>query len=258
VIKRFINVKSILSIVIIVYFLGGVYLYFFQRSFIYFPTKEVKHNTLVQNFNIDNESIKVHIINNDKQNAILYFGGRSESVAKNVKDFKTTFPNHTVYLLNYRGYGGSSGEATEKNLYNDATFIYNNISQKHKEIIIIGRSLGTGIATYIASTSKIQKMVLVTPYDSILNMAKDKYPFYPISYILKDQYNSIHRVENIDKPTLIVLASNDETINARYSNNLIEKFNPSILNVATIPNTGHKNIIENVNYLNVLKSFVNN
>jgi len=101
-------------------------------------------------------------------------------------------------------------------------------------------------------------MVLVTPYDSILNMAKDKYPFYPISYILKDQYNSIHRVENIDKPTLIVLASKDETINARYSNNLIEKFNPSILNVATIPNTGHNNIIENVNYLNVLKSFVNN
>ena len=73
---------------------------------------------------------------------------------------------------------------------------------------------------------------------------------------MKDQYNSIDRVENIDNPTLIVLASNDETINARYSNNLIEKFNPSNLNVYTIPNTGHKNIIKNEEYFNVLKDFI--
>jgi len=207
---------------------------------------------------IENETIKVVVLNQDKQNAILYFGGRSESVANNITDFKNTFPNHTVYLVNYRGYGGSSGNPTEKNLYNDATFIYNTISEKHKHIVVIGRSLGTGVATYIASTSQIQKMVLVTPYDSILNMAEDKYPFYPIRHILEDQYNSINRVENITKPTLILLASVDETINARYSNNLIEKFNPSNLNVFTIPNTGHKNIIENEEYFNLLKDFVDN
>lgn len=207
---------------------------------------------------IENENIKVIVLNQDKQNAILYFGGRSESVANNINDFKNTFPNHTVYLVNYRGYGGSTGEPTERNLYNDATFVYNNISQTHKEIIVIGRSLGTGVATYVASTSKIEKMVLVTPYDSILNMAQNKYPFYPIRYILEDQYNSINRVAEITIPSLILLASTDETIDKKYSNNLIQEFSSSNLEVFTIANSGHKNIIEKEEYFNLLKDFVNN
>ena len=205
---------------------------------------------------IENENIKVIVLNQNKQNAILYFGGRSESVANNINDFKNTFPNHTVYLVNYRGYGGSTGEPTEKNLYNDATFIYNSISLKHKDIVVIGRSLGTGVATYIASTSKIEKMVLVTPYDSILTMAEDKYPFYPIHYILEDQYNSINRVAEITIPSLILLASTDETIDKKYSNNLIQEFSSSNLEVFTIANSGHKNIIEKEEYLKKLKFFL--
>ena len=126
---------NILILVLLGYLLVTLALYFFQRSFIYFPTQEIKHNSLIKNMKIENENIKVIVLNQDKQNAILYFGGRSEGVANNITDFKNTFPNHTVYLVNYRGYGGSSGKPTEKNLYNDATFIYNTISQKHKNIV---------------------------------------------------------------------------------------------------------------------------
>lgn len=211
---------------------------------------------MIENYKIDSEDIKVIVLNPNQQNAILYFGGRSEAVANNIRNFENSFPKHTVYLVNYRGYGGSSGTPTEKNLYNDATYIYNQIAKKHKSISVIGRSLGTGVATYVASTSKVDKLVLVTPYDSILNMAKDKYPFYPIDYILEDQYNSIQRVEDIDIPTLIFLASNDETIKADYSYNLIEKFEPSQLSVKTIQNSGHKSIVEKQEYYDQMQGFL--
>jgi pimeloyl-ACP methyl ester carboxylesterase len=241
---------------VIVYVLGAVYLYFFQRSFIYFPTKKIQHNALVDNLKIDNENIKVIVLNPRAENAILYFGGRSESVEKRIKKFKDIFPSSTIYMLSYRGYGESSGKPSEKNLYNDATFLYKKIAKQHKDITVIGRSLGTGIATYIASTLKVKKMILVTPYDSILKMAQDKYPFYPIRYILEDQYNSIHRVENIKVPTLILLASHDETIPASYSYTLIDKFNPTNLSVLTLENTGHNTIIHKEAYFNALKDFV--
>ncbi len=83
----------------------------------------------------------------------------------------------------------------------------------------------------------------MTPYDSILNMAKDKYPFYPIKYILEDQFNSIDRVKDISSPTLVLLASKDKTIDIKYSKNLIKEFNSSVLKVKTISNSNHKNII---------------
>ncbi len=87
-------------------------------------------------------------------------------------------------------------------------------------------------------------------------MAKDKYPFYPIKYILKDQYNSINRVKKIDYPTLIFLASEDKTVKHKYSKNLIKEFKPSLLTVKTIANTNHKNIVDEVQYFKNLKEFL--
>ena len=231
-------------------------MYFFQGTLIYFPTKKIEHSSFEETFNIDNEKIKVIVLNKGNKKAILYFPGRSETVAKNIENYKKSFPNTTIYLVNYRAYGGSTGTPTEKNLYKDAKYIYDKISKRHENIDVVGRSLGTGIATYIASNSKIRKLVLVTPYDSILNIAKDKYPFFPIEYILTDQYNSINRAKKIDSPTLIFLASEDKTVEIKYSKNLIKEFKPRLLTVKTISSSNHKNIIDKMEYFKNLKEFL--
>lgn len=145
--------------------------------------------------------------------------------------------------------------STEKNLFYDAKFIYNKISKRHKNISIVARSLGTGIATYITKNSQVSKLILVTPYDSIVNMAKDKYPFYPIHLILKDQYNSVQRVKDIKIPTLILLASEDKTIPAKYSNNLIKAFNNKDLKIITIKDSGHGSIIKKKEYYKEMNLF---
>lgn len=251
------KIKKLLYAVFILYIFGGVYLYFFQRDFIYYNTQEIKHNERNVVFNIQNEDIKIIVLNENKENAILYFPGRSEIAADNISKFKRIFPNKTVYLINYRGYGGSSGIPTEKNLFFDASFIYTKIQKEHKNITVVGRSLGSGIASYIAQKFEIFKLVLVTPYDSIVNMAKDKYPYYPISLILKDKYDSLERVKNLSVKTLIILASEDKTVPAKYSNNLINAFNKKNLRVKTIKDSGHGTIVDKDEYLKELSLFIN-
>lgn len=256
-IKKILNFKFFIFFIIFMYLAGGMYLYIFQRSFLYYPTKKIKHNEIVKKFKIDNENIEVIVLNPNQKDAILYFGGRSEAVANNIEEFKKIFPKFAVYLLNYRGYANSSGVPTEKNLYKDAMFVYNKVAKKYKNISIIGRSLGTGIATYVAARSKVKKMVLITPYDSILNMALDKYPFYPINYILEDKFESVKRVEAIKIPILVFLASDDKTIDKKYSYNLINKLDPSNLKIYIVDKVSHSNIVNKQEYYEQLSRFFN-
>lgn len=251
-------IKFFIFLIILIYIGVGIYLYIFQREFIYYPTKKQNHSFWKKTYFIDGEKIEVITLNRHQKNAILYFGGRSESVSKSAEKLQQTFSDYAVYLINYRGYGSSTGLATEKDLLKDAEIIYEDIAQNHNNVSIIGRSLGTGIATHIASRKKVDKLVLVTPYDSILNIAQDKYPIYPISYILKDQYNSIDYVKDIPKiPTLIFLVKDDKTIPFKYSNNLIQSFNSDSIQVKTINNTTHSSIVDTTSYHKELKFFFN-
>jgi len=222
----------------------------------YFPTAKVSHEFEIEKFSIGEENIDVVVLNKGKQNAIIYFGGNGELVANNAQNFISTFQKYTVYLVNYRGYGGSSGIPTEQAIYSDAKYIYDKIRIKHKKISVIGRSLGTGVATFLASTREVNKMVLITPYDSILNMAQDKYPMYPISLLLKDKFNSSSRIKDIKSMTLIILAKHDSVIPLKYSSELINEFPPSQVTVKVIKDTGHNSISQKKEYYYILRDFL--
>lgn len=249
--------KLLILILIIIYLVIGVYLYFFQKDFIYYPTEKIKHSYDVKTFYIDNEKIDLIVLNPDKEKAILYLGGRSESVIQTADIFKNIFSEFTIYLLNYRGYGSSSGEPSQEALYKDARVVYDFIQSYHKNISIIGRSLGTGIATYLSSMKEPDKLVLVTPYDSILHMAQDKYPIYPIKYLLKEKFNSDEYSRNIKNvPTLIFLVDGDLIVPYKYSISLINAFDSKQVNVYMVNNTTHKDVINTLEYQEKLKKFL--
>lgn len=248
--------KIMMKVTCIVYLFFGVLLFIFQRDFLYFPSEESSHNYQVEQFSINEALIKVIVLNQGMDNAILYFGGNGESVVSNASGFVKNLPDHTVYLVNYRGYGGSTGAPTEQGLYHDAQIIFDKIAPQYKSIAVIGRSLGTGVATYLASIKNIDKLILVTPYDSVEHIAQDIYPFYPISYLLLDKYNSVDRIENIKAKTLVILAQYDEVIAEKYSNALIMKFPQSQLKVTTISGTGHNNLADKAQYFYLLQNFI--
>ncbi len=111
---------------------------------------------------------------------------------------------YTVYLIPYRGYGNNAGTPAEQVLYSDAVQIYTTIKDQHDSVSLMGRSLGSGIATYVAANRQVDKLILVTPFDSIENVAKDIYWMFPVSLLIKDKFRSSERVKDITAPNLYI------------------------------------------------------
>ncbi len=240
-----------------IYFLMGGYLYLVQRDMMYFPTRE---NNLVdaEVLWLDSEQVHLKIWRiNQGQPAILYFGGNAESVEYNIPDFKRMFSDYSVYLVNYRGYGGSSGSPTEQGLMTDALAIYDMISPDHSSVSVIGRSLGSAVAIHLAANRDIKKLVLITPFDSLKNVAQSHYPLFPVKWFMKDPYDITSQAGSIGNPTLILTAQHDRIIPRKHSQNLLSALNKASVEAHTIAGTGHNDISFNPAFDTFLAEFFN-
>jgi pimeloyl-ACP methyl ester carboxylesterase len=116
------------------------------------------------------------------------------------------------------------------------------VQKSHPNISIIGRSLGTGVAVYLATARRVDKLVLVTPYDSLEHVAEFHYPIFLISLLLKDKFKSLERVPLVSAMTLVILAENDEVIPRKSSDALISAFPPGQARVVLIRGATHNTI----------------
>jgi len=240
-----------LSIVPLLYLGACAYLYFAQRSMLYFPTPATEITgaekiTLVS----DGEKLRIWHVGPAKGDAILYFGGNAEDVADVAPAFSKNFPLQSIYLVNYRGYGGSTGVPSEAGIFKDALNVYDFVSTKHHAgtISVIGRSLGSGVAIYVAANRKVKQMVLTTPYDSIENVAKKQFPMFPISLLLKDKFASNERAASISIPILVILAVADEVIPRANSDALITAFHRSVPMRKIVQNSSHNSVLTSDDY----------
>lgn len=249
---------TIISIAVLVYAGFCVFIYTSQRNAIYYPTPEVQVSDAADmRLESDGQTLKIwRLANSGGSNAIIYFGGNAEDVSGNIPDFKNFFPGHNVYLVNYRGYGGSTGSPSEAGLYKDALALFDEIRSRYKSISVIGRSLGSGVATYLAALRDVDRLVLITPFDSIENVAKKALPVLPVSLLLKDKFDSVGRVAEIEAPVLVVTAEHDEVIPRRHSIALAEAFPESQVTVEVIPDAGHNTIGMSQQYARVLSIFM--
>jgi len=248
--------KVVFMMILVVYVLLGIVLYIKQKDMLYFPTPDLK--TDYKGFVLKDGEVfvYVHVLNPGHKNAILYFGGNAESMAQSSEYIAQQFPNITCYLMDYRGYGSSTGKASQEGIYKDALALYDTVKQKHARISIGGRSLGSGIATYVAARRDVIKLALITPYDSIEAIAQDRYPMYPISLLLKDTYNSISNVKKIKAKTFIVMAENDKVIPKKHTLRLIEAFKKEQLVTTIIKNRGHNDISDDERYYKIMQDFI--
>lgn len=248
--------KKIGILLLLCYVGVGLLLYVYQRDFIYFPTLNTP--TSYQHKTIQNgkASINVIILNEGHKDAILYFGANAESMSDSSDYIAGQFPDFTVYLMDYRGYGASTGEATEEHLYSDALKLYDTVKPHHDHISVGGRSLGTGIATYVAAHREVIRLALITPFDSIVNVAQDIYPIYPAALILEDKYDSASRAKNIQAQTLIVIAQKDKVISRERTQKLIDAFDLQKPKVITIENRGHVDISSDKIYYKIIQDFM--
>jgi pimeloyl-ACP methyl ester carboxylesterase len=148
--------------------------------------------------------------------------------------------------VNFRGYGKSAGRPSEKDLFSDALEIFDTIQAQNKDrpICLIGRSLGSGVACYVASSRKIKSLILITPFDSIRSVAQGQYAIIPIGPLLKHPFDSMTYSQKITVPTLFLLAQSDVLIPRKNSLTLFEHW-PSTKSKFIVPDSDHNNMLWN-------------
>lgn len=234
-----------------------LFLYWRQRSLLYFPhppaSSEDAEVLWLEN---DDQKIKIWTVKHDAGPALIYFGGNAEDVSVNLPFFKELIPDYSLYLMNYRGYGGSTGTPTEVSLYADSLALYELVRRHHGTIVVMGRSLGTGIATYLASRRPVTGVILVTPFSSIAALASNYYPFIPVSPLLRDRYDSQSHAADITAPMLALTAEHDEIIPRRITDDLISSCKAGLIKNIIIKGTGHNSIEQSSVYRSHLRQFL--
>ena len=237
--KYFKVIKSILTILITVWILFSLMVYFNQNNLVYVPTKG--SNYTPSNYNIiyeditltteDNEEIKSWFIPHNNPRATLLFlhgnGGNLSSRLDSINIFHQL--GLSVFIIDYRGYGDSSGIATENGTYIDAEtafyFLKNEKNISEDDIIIFGRSLGGAVAIWLAKKYKSLALIVESSFTSIIDMGKHNYPYLPITILANIYYPSIERVPNIDIPILLIHSKEDDIVPYKFGRALFEAAN---------------------------------
>jgi pimeloyl-ACP methyl ester carboxylesterase len=249
------RVLSILLSGVAIAYLGlcGV-LFTFQRSLIYFPQPASgSGGAAMMTLPVETARVVVSARPNEGRRALIYFGGNSEDVSLNMPGFSVALPDHAIYLLHYRGYGGSSGKPSEDALFKDALTLFDEVHARHPDVDVVGRSLGSGVAVYVASRRPIARLVLVTPYDSLQEIAAREFPYVPVRWILRDKFESWRFAPLVTAPTLIIAADHDEIVPRASTELLRTRFKSGLATFVVLPGTDHNTISSSPEYMPLLK-----
>ena len=214
-----------LSLIGIILYLYG-YLYFKQDSLLFY-NKNIpkKHSNILKYENVqevyfttkDGRNLNgILYKNGDNLPTAIYFGGNGED-ALNFIEIAKEIEGYNFLVFNYRGYGLSEGEPSKEKILRDTKEIYDRFLDKKS--VAIGRSLGSSVATYLASQKKIKKLIIITPFDSIQSMGEDIFKI-PLSPILRHNFNTIEYIKNVSTPVFMLVASRDEIVSKKHSDSL--------------------------------------
>lgn len=238
------------------YVLASVWLYRSQRRMLYFP-QPLLSRPRAESFAIESHGVRRHgwIINPGREQALLYFGGNRESVEQNDELFARALPRASIYLIPYRGFSGNPGSPSEQALFADALADYDYVAARHPVVDVMGRSLGSGVAVYVAVNRPVSRLVLTTPYDSIQSLAQQKYPLFPMRLILEDKFDSSQRVPSLSAKTLVLVADHDLVVPRASTDRLISKFRVPP-RVEVVAQSDHSSIIHKPEYARAIRMFL--
>lgn len=270
--KKLIKFFKIIAIIIVVIYIGiCTLLYFSQDSLLFHPqpTDQSEIAKIIQsNPGFDTISFIMQDGNRtsgflskdtvpEKQPLVLYFGGNAEEVS-HLMEYRNYFPNTVMALINYRSYGLSKGTISEKTMFSDALEVYDQLITNPKvdrdKIIVVGRSIGTGVATYLSSQRKTRATVLITPYENMIEVAFEKYPFVPIGLLINHRFESDLYAPKIETPMLALISANDQVIPKHHAYALTKawKGKTDVLEV----NENHNSIMHNEEVWKRIEAFV--
>lgn len=235
------------------YALACLALFLAQRSLIFFPQpRRSGAPASVMTLEVKDAQLEVSMRAREGRQAVIYFGGNAEDVSGSLPDLADAFPAQALYLLHYRGYGGSSGKPGQDALFSDALALFDRVHAWHPEVTVVGRSLGSGVAVYLASARPAARLVLVTPYDSIAALAAQQFPMFPVRALLRDPFDSWRYAPLVTAPTTLVAAERDEVIPRASTDLLLTRFRSGIARRIVIPAAGPNTLSDHPSYSQAL------
>jgi uncharacterized protein len=246
-------------------------LYFFSRKLLYFPVSITPERLADINARIPEvEEIQILVekkvilhgwlLQKDLAGlpTIFYFGGNAEEVSLNLEDYAANVSANVV-LVNYRGYGLSTGSTAEYHLKSDALAIYDYLADRFDldpvRCAAWGRSLGSSIAAHLVLERGLGRLILTCPFDSIQDVAAAYYPSWLVNLVLQDRHRTIDFAPRITSPTLVLAAADDEVIPFRHTRKLYDSLTcPKQL--VPIAGAGHNTISAFAAYFDAVNVFL--
>jgi len=187
---------------------------------------------------------------------ILYFGGIQQDSVALVEKFATHYPDMNFISYNYRGYGKSEGKPSQSKLFVDAMHIYDDLMIRYEyrpeDIILMGYSLGSGIASFLGSQRQVKEIMLIAPYDSIYEVLKKRYPFSGIHWVLHQKFPSVDFIPHINVPVHIYAASDDRVVNIKHAR-MLKTYVNNLAGFYEYGNVGHNDILFNPDVVSHIK-----
>jgi len=261
--------STILILIGIAYLVANFVIYFAQERFLFKPEKLPKDfqfkypNLKFQEYNLEKEpgvninAIHFHI--EAPKGVVIYLKGNSKSVkgwGKFAIDF--TRMGYDVMMVDYRGFGKSTGKRTEDSIKDDLQYVYDRVKEQvdEKYIILYGRSLGSGFAAKLASTNNPRMLVLESPYYSLAKVTKRYIPFMPVSLLLKFPIRTYQWLKYVDCPIKVIHGTNDKLIPFKTAVAL-SKIRSENTRLYSIIGAGHNNLNTFEEYHRMMEEILN-
>ncbi len=255
---------NILKGVLILYILICALMYFFQEKMIFAPSKlnadyKFSFKEQFQELNIktkDNKTLSGLLFKADSCQGLIFYlhgnGGALDTWGDISKVY--TDLHYDLFMLDYRGYGKSSGEISgQEQIFSDIQIAYDSLRFRYdeKKIIILGYSIGTGLATKLASINHPKKLILQAPYYSLVDIMQNNYAIIP-TFLLKYKFETNKYIKECKMPIVIFHGDADEAI--PYSSSLkLKKLLKQGDKLITLKGQGHNGMSDNSDYLRELK-----
>ncbi|WP_293300519.1 alpha/beta fold hydrolase [Allomuricauda sp.] len=251
-----------------IYVLLSVLLYYLQDYFLFKPEKLPKDfqfyydNQEIEEYNFetrDGATINgLRFKSKDPKGVVFYLKGNSRSI-KGWGKFAVDFTRHgyDVIMVDYRGFGKSTGRRTQKAIKRDMQVVYNKIKEKvpEKYIILYGRSMGSGFAAKLASMNQPRMLILDAPYYSLSKVAKKFIPFMPLSLLIKFPMPTYKWLKYVNCPIHIIHGTDDRLIPYKTSVKL-SKIKPGLSKLYTVIGGGHKDLNNFESYHSMLEEII--
>ena len=243
----------ILGIIAVVYLALALLFYFFQHYFFFRPEilpRDFQYRYPFPFQEVDFEMEDGGVINGiyfrvpNSKGVVFYLKGNSRSVkgwGKFAKDFVSK--GYDFFMIDYRGFGKSRGKRTETTLFSDAQLVYKWLAERYdeKDIVLYGRSLGSGIAARIASWNRPRMLILDSPYYSFLYNIRRYGFFLPLKLLQRYKIRTDQYIKLIKFPVFILHGTKDRLIPHKQSEMLL-KVNPEWTRLISIEGAGHNNL----------------